>query len=313
MAGEDDNTELLDRGDNLPEEPNLEDETATPPVETKPEGEDPPAVTDKLDDELEETDEERQAREAEEAEEARKKRIRVPKARLDEALEKARRREDELNTKIQQLQKQIDGNKDADQLADLETKIDELEDKRDSLLMDGKLDEAKAVRKQINALNKQLIEQTTSAKSDAARKAAVEDLRYDAALAHIESTYPALNPDSDDYDQDKINEVTVLLSAFQGRGMNRDVALQKAVKYVMGDPPKKDESSALRAARSVDARTKAAEASKKQPAATAGVGLDSDKGGKPAAEAGIDVMRLSQDKFAKLDEETKSRLRGDTV
>ena len=30
-------------------------------------------------------------------------------------------------------------------------------------------------------------------------------------------------------------------------------------------------------------------------------------------EHGIDVMRLSQDKFAKLDEETKAKLRGDEI
>ena len=37
-----------------------------------------------------------------------------------------------------------------------------------------------------------------------------------------------------------------------------------------------------------------------------------DKAGK-AGELGIDVMRMSQEKFAKLDEETKAKLRGDEL
>jgi hypothetical protein len=60
------------------------------------------------------------------------------------------------------------------------------------------------------------------------------------------------------------------------------------------------------------AREKAAEANRRQPAGTSGVGLDSDKAGK-MSEMGIDVMRMSQDKFAKLDDETKARLRGDVI
>ena len=55
-----------------------------------------------------------------------------------------------------------------------------------------------------------------------------------------------------------------------------------------------------------------AEANKKQPPDGKNVGLDSDKAG--GGKGGdVDVLRLSQDKFAKLDEETKAKLRGDVI
>src|SRR5690606_1554678 len=114
--------------------------------------------------------------------------------------------------------------------------------------------------------------------------------------------------------------VAVLLEAFMARGFARHVALQKAVRYVMGPAPtakkgKGDdnaEAEALKQRRAEEARKKAAEADKQQPASTAKVGLDSDKAGK-GGDGRIDVMRLSQEQFAELEEAELARLRGDEV
>ena len=152
-------------------------------------------------------------------------------------------------------------------------------------------------------------------KSDAARKAAIDELSYNAQLASFEAKYPALNPEHEDFDEDQTNEVATLLNAFVKSGVKRADALSKAVKYVLGNPPEQKVSDAgkvLAEQRAKTAREKAAEADKKQPPNSAKVGLDSDKAGK-GGEQGIDVMRLSQDKFSKLDEETKAKLRGDEL
>ena len=106
-----------------------------------------------------------------------------------------------------------------------------------------------------------------------------------------------------------------MLNAFVKSGTKRSEALAKAVRYVLGAPPEQkvsDAAKALAEERAKKAREKAAEADKKQPPSSAKVGLDSDKAGK-GGEQGIDVMRMSQDKFSKLDEETKARLRGDEL
>lgn len=272
------------------------------------------AKGDKLD-EGEETPEEKAERERLEAEEAKKRNIRIPKSRFDEAQAKARQREQALLEEIEKLKGGQQASATQKAVSDMKSKIEELQDKYEDLILDGKKDEARKVRKQVDAMREELVEYQTSVKSDAARKAAVEELSYNAQLAGFEAKYPVLNPEHEEFDEDKTNEVATLLDAFVKAGTRRADALAKAVKYVLGNPPEQkvtDAAKALAEERARKAREKAAEANNKQPPNTAKVGLDSDKAGN-GGELGIDVMRLSQDKFAKLDEETKARLRGDEL
>ena len=270
---------------------------------------------DDLDKEGEETEEEKAERlKAEEAAE-KAKRIRIPKSRFDEALGKAKQREAALLEEIEKLKGGQQASATAKAVRDMRTEIDKLQDKYEDLILDGKKDEARKIRKQVDAMREDLVEYQTSVKSDAARKAAVDELSYNAQLAGFEAKYPALNPEHEDFDEDQTNEVATLLNAFVKSGTKRADALAKAVKYVLGNPPEQkvsDAAKALAEERARKAREKAAEANTKQPPNTTKVGLDSDKAGK-GGEQGIDVMRLSQDKFAKLDEETKAKLRGDEL
>lgn len=272
------------------------------------------AKGDKLD-EGEETPEEKAERERLEAEEAKKRNIRIPKSRFDEAQAKARQREQALLEEIEKLKGGQQASATQKAVSDMKSKIEELQDKYEDLILDGKKDEARKVRKQVDAMREELVEYQTSVKSDAARKAAVEELSYNAQLAGFEAKYPALNPEHEDFNEDQTNEVATLLNAFVKSGTKRADALAKAVKYVLGNPPEQkvsDAAKALAEERARKAREKAAEANRRQPPSTSRVGLDSDKAGN-GGELGIDVMRLSQDKFAKLDEETKAKLRGDEL
>lgn len=269
---------------------------------------------DKLD-EGDETPEEKAEREKQEAEEAKKRNIRIPKSRFDEAQAKARAREQALLEEIERLKGGQQASATQKAVSDMRSKIEELQDKYEDLILDGKKDEARKIRKQVDAMREELVEYQTSVKSDAARKAAVDELSYNAQLAGFEAKYPALNPEHEDFDEDRTNEVATLLNAFVKSGTKRSDALAKAVRYVLGAPPEQkvsDAAKALAEERAKKAREKAAEADKKQPPSNAKVGLDSDKAGK-GGEQGIDVMRMSQDKFSKLDEETKARLRGDEL
>ena len=277
-------------------------------------GKDGAAKGDKLD-EGDETPEEKAEREKQEAEEAKKRNIRIPKSRFDEAQAKARQREQALLEEIEKLKGGQQASATQKAVSDMKSKIEELQDKYEDLILDGKKDEARKIRKQVDAMREELVEYQTSVKSDAARKAAVDELSYNAQLAGFEAKYPALNPEHEDFDEDQTNEVAALLNAFVKSGTKRADALAKAVKYVLGAPPEQkvgEAASLLAAERAKKAREKAAAADKKQPPNTTKVGLDSDKAGS-GGEHGIDVMRLSQDKFAKLDEETKARLRGDEL
>ncbi|GIV03799.1 MAG: hypothetical protein KatS3mg015_2629 [Fimbriimonadales bacterium] len=301
--GKGDNT-LVDRGD----------EVKSPLDKAGKEG---VAEGDKLDllDEGDETPEEKAEHERLEAEEAKKRNIRIPKSRFDEAQAKARAREQALLEEIERLKSGQQASATQKAVSDMRAKIEELQDKYEDLILDGRKEEARKIRKQVEAMREELVEYQTSVKSDAARKAAIEELTYNAQLANLEAKYPAINPEHEDFDEDKTNEVAMLLNAFVKSGIKRADALAKAVKYVLGSPPEQkvsDAAKALAEERARKAREKAAEAHSKQPPSMAKVGLDSDKAGK-GGELGIDVMRMSQEKFAKLDEETKAKLRGDEL
>ena len=270
------------------------------------------------DKEGEETAEEKAERERLEAEEEKKKRIRIPKSRFDEALGKAKQREQALLDEIEKLKGGQQASATAKAVKDMRAKIDELQDKYEDLILDGKKDEARKVRRQVDELREDLTEYQTNTKSEAARKAAIDEMSYNAQLAGYEAKYPALNPEHEDFDEDKTDEVATLLNAFVKSGQKRADALAKAVKYVLGAPPAAgkggddDKAKELADQRAAEARKKAADANKKQPPDGKNVGLDSDKAG--GGKGGdVDIMRLSQDKFAKLDEETLSKLRGDDV
>ena len=279
---------------------------------------DEPEVKDKLsedgDEEGTETDEERAEREKEEEEAKKKRNIRIPKYRFDEAQVRAKKRQEALLAEIEQLkgsQKQSDAQK---EINDKRAEIAALQDKYEDLIMDGRKDEARAVRKKVEAMRDELLEYQTSTKSDAARRAAIEELSYNAALASVESDHPELNPDNSAFDQDKVDEVAELLNAMVKSGVKRATALSRAVKYVMGSPAKREEDSAKASAeeRARKAREKAAQANKNQPANTSKAGKDSDKGGRQAPSGG-DVMRMSQEAFAKLEEDELAKLRGDEL
>ena len=270
------------------------------------------------DKEGEETAEEKAERERLEAEEEKKKRIRIPKSRFDEALGKAKQREQALLDEIEKLKGGQQASATAKAVRDMRDEIDKLQDKYEDLILDGKKEEARKVRRHVEALRDELSEYQTNTKSEAARKAAIDEMSYNAQLAGYEAKYPALNPEHEDFDEDKTDEVATLLTAFVKSGQKRADALAKAVKYVLGAPPAAgkggddDKTKGLADQRAAEARKKAAEANKKQPPDGKNVGLDSDKAG--GGKGGdVDVLRLSQDKFAKLDEETKAKLRGDTI
>ena len=266
-----------------------------------------------------ETPEEKAEREAEEAKAAKKAAIRVPKARLDEVTAKARAREEALQKQIADLKGQLTGTEVKTEVDKVRATIDKMQDDYEDLVQEGKKEEARALRKNIDRMRDELAEFRLATASDRARSAAIDDLKYDAALANVEAKYAALNPDHDDFDEEKSVEVLTLLEAFLAKGFNRTVALQKSVKYVMGPEvaetakgeDKADTAATLKAKKDAEARRRNAEASSKQPASTKNVGLDSDKAGDKGDGKGIDVLRLSQADFKKLDEKTLAQLRGD--
>ena len=153
-------------------------------------GKDGAAKGDRLD-EGDETPEEKAEREKQEAEEAKKRNIRIPKSRFDEAQAKARQREQALLEEIEKLKGGQQASATQKAVSDMKSKIEELQDKYEDLILDGKKEEARKIRKQVDSMREELVEYQTSVKSDAARKAAIDELckaRTSLVIAHRLST-----------------------------------------------------------------------------------------------------------------------------
>lgn len=259
-----------------------------------------------------------------------KKDSRMPISRHKEILERERAQRAELEKKLQAYE---GGDRVAatnEKIKATEQKIDELDKQYAKHVVDGEHEKAAEIRKQMRALESEIVEQKSDLKAQAATARAVEKVRYDTAVERLEAAYPVLNPESDEFDEDTSQDVIDLSVTYQRRGMTPAEAIQKAAKKLLGTETKK-QASATSVKPRVDEEDVEAEkkklakeeerkraqvqknldANKKQPPDTSKVGMDHDKAG--GGISAKDVMRMSQEDFNKLTEEQLARMRGDAL
>jgi len=258
----------------------------------------------------------------EEEVEAKHKDTRIPLARHKEILEKERDQRAALEVKLAQYEK---GGQLADMNAELtaaENEILKMDKEHAQLLTDGELDKAATLMAKIRKTERDMMESRSDMKIHAAEIRATERARYNVALERIEGSFPTLNPDSETFDADLMNEVAELKDAYQMKGFTPTVALQKAVKALVETKTTRQEVATtsqprvgetdVAAERKKDAVLKTVKAVAKTPPSLATVGMDSDKAGGGALDAKA-AIKLSQAAFAKLSEADLSVMRGDTV
>lgn len=251
-----------------------------------------------------------------------KKDSRIPLSRHKEILEKEREQRATLERQLAQYQQ---GNQLADMNAELtaaENNIIKMEKEYATLLTDGEVDKASALMQQIRKTERDMSEAKSDMKIHAAEVRATERARYNTALERIETAFPSLNPDHDDFDEAAMAEVVELKDAYQMKGLTPTMALQKAVKLIVEPRTTRQEVATssnprvtekdVAAERKKDAVEKTAKAIAKTPASLSRVGQDSDKLGGGQLDAAA-VMKMSQKEFAQLSESDLAKLRGDTV
>lgn len=242
----------------------------------------------------------------------------IPKARFDELNRKSRERETALTARIAELEKQTVRDVQQKNTTELEKEVDTLEGQYEKHLADGESSKAREVMKQIRLKERQIVEISVEHKSAQARDTAVEQLKVDMLVDKLEGEFPQLSPESDEYDQEVVNEVTLLRTGFERGGLSSTQALAKAVKYVLGAPQKKEaesEKKGLGGGKQAEDRRQAQlkknlEAAGKQPNKAVS-GVDSDKKG-----GGLDsktVSSYTEEEFDALPPSTKARLRGDFI
>jgi hypothetical protein len=268
--------------------------------------------------------------EEDEGEEKTRKDTRIPLARHKEILEEERVRNAQLTAKLAQYEGAQDIEKTNAELTKAQQRLIGLEAEHAKLLTDGKVDEAARKMGEIRDLTESVNDIRVNLKVAAAESRAYERARYDTTVDRIQTAYPVLNDDNKDHEDAElrfnpslVSKVLRVAKAYQLDGMTPSDALQEAVKDLLGEPktakqkeavevkPRVSEAEAKKAQREEEARVKAAEAAKKQPASDKSVGKDSDKMGGGGSLSAADVLKLSYSDFAKLDEKTLSAMRGD--
>lgn len=245
--------------------------------------------------------------------------IMIPKARFDEAQRKAREKAEALEAKLKKAEQQHIQQQTTEDLSAAQAEIDGLEDKYEEHLLEGELEKARAVRKELRAKREDHQQKILIQQSQQTGNAAVEQIRYETKLAVFEEKYPAINPDSADFNESVHNEVAELKAAFEAQGWGSTAALEKAVHYAVpkeapAAPADEPDPEIKKSQRAHKARKAAAAASKASPPDASKAGRDSDKGGK--GDGLPDVTKMTPDQFAKWadsDPSAMAKLRGDTL
>lgn len=256
----------------------------------------------------EETEEEKEERLAAEAKAEREKNIRIPKHRFDEEVGAARTRAERAEQEAEELRAQLAeraapaAKTDAPPpLAEVANYITQLEDQYEDAVIDGEKEEAKAIREKLNRARDYMTQRRIDEATTTTRDQTLGSIKYETALAQIEAAYPALNPNDPAYDADVTAEVAELAKTFMKAGQSNTQALQRATQLLLRDPV------------APAAPAKPARRVIEPPAGLPGQPRSTAQSGRTAAPGGIRIENLSQDAFAKIDERTLSKARGDTL
>jgi hypothetical protein len=177
------------------------------------------------------------------AKDGKKKDSRIPLARHKEMLDRERERRATLEAELARVKQGDALAKTNAEIDKAEAKLVELETRYIKLLADGEIDKATALMREIRTTERGIGEQKTTFQVHAAEARAVERVRYDTVVERLEASYPQLNPDADEFDQEQVQDVLDLKETYERRGMAPSAALQKAVKKTFGAETRKQDAA----------------------------------------------------------------------
>jgi len=324
---DDDSENALDMNFGLGEEDEVEEETEEAVAEKVEEEtvEDPEGETTEEEEVLEEAAEETQEETVAETEEApveeaveeepevKSKKPMVPKSRLDEVLAKQKA-----------LQKQLDEAKAAQAPAEDAPEdygFEEKEVEYQNLVLDGKTQEAAALRSEIRLAERQRLEYELTQKVTKTVHQNQQATALQAAATELSNTFPVFDENSANYNKEYTQEVIDLRDAFIVQGYDAVDALSKASNFVVKsydlDATQEEAGSTLSKtaapkAKSVDeVAKKRSEVAKKLKAAESQPPELPGESSASRGEKAIDVTTMTEEEFDALPAGTLARLRGD--
>lgn len=276
---------------------------------------------DEVDKAAAEVDKDKPDDETETKDEKPRKDTRIPLSRHKELIEKERERREAAERQLAQYQHGSQVAKTNDDLSKLEDTVLDMEAKYNKFMADGEVEKASQLMTKIRQTERSIIKAQSDAQMATAMAQAAESARYSIALERIEQAYPELNEDDAAFDSEKLADVADLKAVYERRGMTPTQALQKAVlKFYPKAETKAQEAATTVAPRVTEkdvaaerkkaAAAKTADAVTRQPASTSKAGTDNTR---TVGLTPQDVIKMDQDKFAKLGEDELKKLRGDDL
>lgn len=316
MFEDDIDLDKADRGNEIPEEVT---QTAEPPLaETETEAQADKDLAE-VKSELEESAVEDKPRNDKGQFEAR-----IPKSRFDEAVGKERAAREAAEQRLAEAERNLREREveqvKTDEFDKMEEAIAELEKKHTKLLLDGNEEEAAKVMKEIRLSERRLSVAEGEARAVARVSENLERERLEMTVAQLQATYPVLNDQSEQYDDDITEFVLSKQRALMAKeSLTPSVALKRAADEVMkrfAAPEVKPEPAGLDAAAVVTERKQAQiaknlDTAKRQPANLKDTGLDSDKAGQTTTLP--DASKMTEAEYGALPESLKARMRGDII
>ena len=286
-----------------PAQQTLDLEEAKPEVKADDSQEEAPPVEAKADDSEEE-----------------QKEPRIPKSRFDQAVQKERAEKAELAQRLKAYEQREQQLREAENFEESQTKVKDLLKQHSSLLADGDLDKASDVMEQVLQLRDDMQNARMIKQADNARNSAKIEVQYDATVTRLETEYPEINPDSDEFDQNAVRRVQMMVTGLmQNEGKNPAEALQEATDILLKplkeakgetlrDKPSEEavQQGMRRTQQQIDKNIKAAE---QQPPSATEVGQDHDKTGGPLNADALKAM--SWEEFIKVPDDELAKMRGD--
>lgn len=242
----------------------------------------------------------------------------IPKARVDEMLQKERDRADAAERRAAEAVAVKEQKAVAETIAGLEAEASELRKQEHKALLDGNAKAAEEFSSQRDALNRKIVRMESQGDTTAANAKAIEGIRVDTIIEGLKADHPALDEKSDEFDQDLVDDILDKQQGYIARErLSPAAALSKAAKYVFerrAAPAPAVDPQGLDKARTPDRKAAAVAknvaAAAAQPASLKDAGMDSDKSG---AKGLPDINKMSSDEYDALPEATKARMRGDVL
>jgi hypothetical protein len=242
--------------------------------------------------------------------------IMIPKYRLDQEAAKRRAAED----RAKRLQEQLENAAPITDAPDIEFDIEERVKTAFDKVLDGDIDTAtQAIAEVIKSTNLQVLE---AARADAAKQVVAgthktqQATELDTVIDTLESTYAVLNPSSESYNKELVQEVLAMQAGYAAAGMTDAQAMEKAAnnalllygfaEAVSDDPAQAPVPAKEEKGPSPSIKRKV-EAKRQQPPSLPPSSSDDTE----APE--IDINQLTEDELFALPESTIRRLRGDNL